>query len=227
MASDLPPPYTALTRHPMMPRTRHDEAARFNFLIHFNRYLSGAIGSGNALAYERRVLPAFRAEHGRDPEHRYEIREAMNRDPWHRAWSALKRNSMEMRQHTGRQVVLRQLDELDAEARRLNAGSDLLETRRQGRPAVLPNGGRYPLSAGRLPFGGTHRRRHGGGQLRCRAVRDHRRCSGRAQRWRWAGAGRMGQARTPRLDAPAAFSISAAPWGTTPCRSRWPFPIQK
>ena len=127
MASDLPPPYTALTRHPMMPRTRHDEAARFNFLIHFNRYLSGAIGSGNALAYERWVLPAFRAEHGRDPEHRYEIREAMNRDPWHRAWSALKRNSMEMRQHTGRQVVLRQLDELDAEARRLNAGSDLLE----------------------------------------------------------------------------------------------------
>ena len=55
----------------------HDEAARFNFLTHFNRYLSGEIGRGNRIAYETRVLPAFRAAHGRDPEHRYEIRDAM------------------------------------------------------------------------------------------------------------------------------------------------------
>ena len=127
MAKDLPPPYTAMSRHPMMPRTSHDEAARFNFLTHFNRYLSGPIGGGNRLAYEKRVLPAFRAEHGRDPEHRYEIRDAMNRDPWHRMWSALKRNSMEMRQHNGRQVVLRQLDELDAMARQFNEHSGMLE----------------------------------------------------------------------------------------------------
>ena len=127
MASDLPPPYTALTRHPMMPRTSHDEAARFNFLTHFNRYLSGPIGSGNRLAYETRVLPAFRDEQGRDPQHRYEVRDAMNRDPWHRAWSALKRNSMEMRQHNGRQVVLRQLDELDAMAAQFNEHSGMLE----------------------------------------------------------------------------------------------------
>lgn len=127
MKKDLPPPYTALTRHPMMPRTNHDEAARFNFLTHFNRYVSGTLGAGNKLAYETRVLPAFRAEHGRDPEHRYEIRNAMNRDPFHRMWSALKRNSMEMRQMNGRQTVLRQLDELDAQARQFNEHSGLLE----------------------------------------------------------------------------------------------------
>lgn len=127
MKQDLPPPYTALTRHPMMPRTNHDEAARFNFLTHFNRYVSGTLGAGNKLAYETRVLPAFRAEHGRDPEHRYEIRDAMNRDPFHRMWSALKRNSMEMRQMNGRQTVLRQLDELDAQARQFNEHSGLLE----------------------------------------------------------------------------------------------------
>lgn len=125
--SDLPPPYTALTRHEMMPRTTHDEAARFNFLTHLNRYISGNLGAGNKLAYDKRVLPAFREEHGRDPEHRYEIREAMNRDPWHRVWSALKRNSMEMRQHFGRQVVLRQLDELDAMAAQYNEGAGQLE----------------------------------------------------------------------------------------------------
>ena len=125
--SELPPPYTALTRHPMMPRTTHDEAARFNFLTHLNRHLSGPLGPGNRRAYENRVLPSFRAENAREPGDRHEIREAMDRDPWHRMWSALKRNSMEMRQHNGRQVVLRQLDELDAQARQFNEHSGQLE----------------------------------------------------------------------------------------------------
>ena len=127
MSAELPPPYSALTRHPMLPRTSHDETARFNFLTHLNRYLSGSLGQGNKLAYETRVLPAFRAEHGRDPEHRNEIREAMNRDRFHRMWSSLKRNSMEMRQQNGRQTVLRQLDELDAQARQFNEHSGQLE----------------------------------------------------------------------------------------------------
>lgn len=125
--SELPPPYTALTRHPMLPRASHDEAARFDFLTHLNRYVSGTLGPGNRLAYDARVLPAFVAEHGREPADRHEIREAMNRDPFHRMWSALKRNSMEMRQHNGRQIVLRQLDELDALARQYNEHSGQLE----------------------------------------------------------------------------------------------------
>lgn len=110
-----------------MPRASHDETARFNFLAHLNRYLSGTLGPGNRLAYETRVLPVFEAEHGREPNHRYEVRDAMNRDPFHRVWSALKRNSMEMRQQNGRQVVLRQLDELDAQARQYNEHSGLLQ----------------------------------------------------------------------------------------------------
>lgn len=127
MKQDVPPPYTALTRHGMSAIPSHDEAARFNFLASLNKYLSGTLGPGNKLAYETRVLPAFRAEHGRDPEDRHEIREAMNRDPFHRMWSALKRNSMEMRQHNGRQMVLRQLDMLDAQARQYNEGKASLE----------------------------------------------------------------------------------------------------
>ncbi|NBC36006.1 methyltransferase domain-containing protein [Novosphingobium sp. FSY-8] len=126
MTSDLPPPYTALTRHPMMAVTSHDEAARFNFLTLMNRYISGTLGKGNALAYESRVLPAFKAVHGREPENREEVRVAMNQDTFHRMWSALKRNTMEMRQHNGRQCVLRQLDQLDAMARQFNEHSGLL-----------------------------------------------------------------------------------------------------
>jgi SAM-dependent methyltransferase len=124
---DIAPPYTAVSRHGVFPEPRHDEAARFNFLANLNKYLSGVLGQGNALAYERRVLPAFRKEHGRDPKDRFEIRQAMNKDPWHRYWSALKRNSMEMRQQNGRSIVLRQLDELDARARQYNEGRDTLE----------------------------------------------------------------------------------------------------
>lgn len=78
MKDRIPPPYTALQRHPMMPQASHDEAARFNFLTLFNRYLSGEIGRGNRIAYETRVLPAFKVIHGREPENREEIRIAMN-----------------------------------------------------------------------------------------------------------------------------------------------------
>ena len=124
---DVPPPYSAVARHEVFPAPTHDEAARFNFLTAFNKYLSSTIGAGNKLAYDKRVLPAFRAEHGRDPQDRFEIRHAMNRDPWHRFWSACKRNSMEMRQQNGRSIVLRQLDTLDAKARQLNENRPTLE----------------------------------------------------------------------------------------------------
>jgi hypothetical protein len=124
---DVAPPYTAVARHGVFPEPKHDEAARFNFLANLNKYLSGALGPGNQLAYERRVFPAFQKEHGRAPKDRFEIRAAMNKDPYHRFWSALKRNSMEMRQQNGRAMVLRQLDELDAKARQYNEGRETLE----------------------------------------------------------------------------------------------------
>lgn len=124
---DVPPPYRAISVHEMMPVANHDEAARFDFLAGFNKFLSGSLGQGNKLAYERRVLPAFRKEHGRDPKDRSEIRKAMNRDPFHQLWSASRRNSMEMRQQNGRAMALRQLDELDARARKLNEGKPTLQ----------------------------------------------------------------------------------------------------
>lgn len=124
---DVAPPYTAVALHGVSPQPSHDEAARFDFLANLNKYLSGTLGPGNKQAYDTRVLPGFVAEHGREPKDRFEIRHAMNRDPHHRFWSALKRNSMEMRQQNGRAMVLRQLDELNAKARQYNEGRDTLE----------------------------------------------------------------------------------------------------
>jgi ubiquinone/menaquinone biosynthesis C-methylase UbiE len=127
MKLDVPPPYTAVTRHPVFPEVAHDDAARFDFLANFNKYMAATLGAGNKRAYENRVLPQFIKEHGREPRDRQEIRHAMNKDPWHRFWSALKRNSMEMRQQNGRQMVLRQMDELDARVRQYNEGRDTLK----------------------------------------------------------------------------------------------------
>ncbi len=124
---DIPPDYREVKRHGVFPDVAHDEAARFNFLANFNRHVAGVLGLGNAKAWEARVRPAFVAEHGREPKDRFDVRRAMNRDPYHRFWSALKRNSMEMRQQAGRAMVLRQLEALSAKVAALNEGAETLE----------------------------------------------------------------------------------------------------
>jgi len=124
---DVAPPYNAVARHGVSPVASHDEIARFDFLANFNKFLSGTLGPGNKLAYDHRVLPRFEKEHGRQPKDRFEIRHAMNDDPFHQFWSALKRNSMEMRQQNGRAMVLRQIDDLNAKARQYNEGRETLE----------------------------------------------------------------------------------------------------
>ncbi len=123
---EIAPPYNAVSQHAVFPKPKHDDAARFNFLANFNRYMASELGPGNKLAYDTQVLPAFQKEHGREPKDRFEIRKAMSRNPWHQFWSALKRNSMEYRQHHGRMLVLRQIDDLIAKAEALNAGSNRL-----------------------------------------------------------------------------------------------------
>lgn len=124
---DIAPPYTAVTQHGVFPTPLHDDVARFNFLANFNRYMATSLGAGNKRAYDSRVLPRFVKEHGREPKDRFEIRHAMNRDPWHRFWSGLKRNSMEVRQQNGRALVLRQIEQLKEKARELSGNCETLE----------------------------------------------------------------------------------------------------
>lgn len=123
---EIAPPYTAVAQHDVFPKPGHDDAARFNFLANFNRYMASALGPGNKLAYDSEVLPKFIKEHGREPKDRFEIRKAMNRNSWHQFWSALKRNSMEYRQHHGRMMVLRQIDDIMAKVAAHNQGSNRL-----------------------------------------------------------------------------------------------------
>jgi ubiquinone/menaquinone biosynthesis C-methylase UbiE len=89
--------------------------------------MATVLGPGNKRAYDSRVLPKFVKDRGREPKDRFEIRRAMNAEPWHQFWSALKRNSMEIRQQNGRALVLRQIDDLKAITRTYNEGSSTLE----------------------------------------------------------------------------------------------------
>ena len=77
-------------------------------------------------AWETHVQPAFVAEHQRPAADRHELRRAMQRDLHYPLWSALRRNSMEMRQQAGRSVVFRQLGALRDAADALNAGAPTL-----------------------------------------------------------------------------------------------------
>ena len=123
---DVPPPITEATRHGVYPDMTHDERARFNFEACLYKTIAKEISPGNALAYEKRVLPAYEKKYGGKPKSRHDVRKAMNEDPLHNFWGALRRNTMEMRQVNGQHVTLRQLDSLARRARDFNDGSNRL-----------------------------------------------------------------------------------------------------
>ena len=122
-----PPSYHVVGRHGMMPSVQHDEAARFNFLANMNRFLSAQLLPGVKTAYEVRARPAFIAERGAAPMHRKEVKAIMQHEPAYQNWSALRRGTMELRQQSGRSVVLRQLEPLIEQARALNDGQSTLQ----------------------------------------------------------------------------------------------------
>ncbi|MFM2043222.1 MAG: hypothetical protein RLY86_1798 [Pseudomonadota bacterium] len=126
-AYDGPPDYRVVGRHGMLPEMTHDEVERFNFLAQMNRHLAGRVMPGVKAAFDARVAPAFLAEHGREFKDRHEVRKALLRDPFFQLWSALRRNTMEMRQQAGRWVTLRQWEDLAEKARTLTEGDPRLQ----------------------------------------------------------------------------------------------------
>ncbi len=123
----LPPSWQHVGRHAVFPESTLDDTSRFDFLANLNGYLATRLGPKVHQAWERRVKPAFEKTHGRPAETRHEVRKAMSGDPVYQTWSALRRNTMEMRQQAGRALVLRQLEELIDKAKELNEGAATLQ----------------------------------------------------------------------------------------------------
>ena len=111
-----PPDYRVGGRHGVFPEVSHDEAERFNVLAQMNRHLAGRVMPGVAEAYAARV-PQGQTD-------RRQVLRDLAKDRYFQGWSALRRNTMEMRQQAGRWVALRQKHEL---AERAKAGESLLE----------------------------------------------------------------------------------------------------
>jgi ubiquinone/menaquinone biosynthesis C-methylase UbiE len=107
-----PPDFRVVGRHALFPETGHDEVERINFLAQLNRHLATRVMPGVKAAYDARVEPTFRAEHGRGPLDRHEVRKALLDDPAFQTWSALRRLTMEQRQQAGRWTSLRQSETL-------------------------------------------------------------------------------------------------------------------
>ncbi len=119
-----PPSWDHVGRHDVFPEVTHDEVARFNFLASLNKHIGTVLSPGNKLAFDTRVEPSLKKQLGRDPQSRHEIRRAMNADSFHQFWSALRRNTMEMRQQAGRSVVLRQAGSLAEKAAALSKSAE-------------------------------------------------------------------------------------------------------
>lgn len=117
---DIPPPISAAQKHGAYPELNHDERARMNFLSACYRVVASTIAPGNKLAYETQALVQFTQQHDRAPKTRHEVRKLMNSNPFHNMWGAVRRNLMEVRQQTGRAIVLRQIEELAQRAAKLN-----------------------------------------------------------------------------------------------------------
>jgi hypothetical protein len=126
-ATPLPPPYTAIHRHPLLPAANHDETARMNFLINLVSHVGARLAPGIPAVYRRRVEPAFKKARGRDFATTAEVREAMRADPVYQSWAALRRLGQEMPHQAGRGMVFRQLEELNARAHGYNDGAPTLK----------------------------------------------------------------------------------------------------
>jgi ubiquinone/menaquinone biosynthesis C-methylase UbiE len=121
------PTWDVLTKHGVFPEANHDEVARLNFLTHLNVHLSASVLPGIKTVYEKAVKPQIIDQTGREPETRHEVRKGMLKQPYFQMWSALRRNTMEMRQQAGRAQVLRQVETLVNKVEHLNENADTLQ----------------------------------------------------------------------------------------------------
>jgi len=79
MAKNLTPVWNKIAKHAMLQETTHDERARYNFLSNLNKHLAH-VAQGTKTAYDTRVVPKFKKEHGRDIKNREELKGAIEQD---------------------------------------------------------------------------------------------------------------------------------------------------
>lgn len=99
-------------KHSMLPEATHDELARQNFMESLKGYIMREVTPGNKVVYEKVAEPEFEREHQRSPQTHHEIRRVMEKQPYYKWWSALRRIHQEMMWESVSSSVERQLPDL-------------------------------------------------------------------------------------------------------------------
>jgi SAM-dependent methyltransferase len=103
--------------HALLPNATHDEYARQAFIGTLRKRFTTDIWPGNRKLYAEKVLPAFVAKHGREPETVREAYEAMEGTFYYRAGSLVGRAAQELLWDTVGESIERQLDDIVEKAR--------------------------------------------------------------------------------------------------------------
>ncbi len=113
--------------HGMLPEISPEEFSHQEFVKSLKIFLATDVAPGNAMTYEKEVLPAFRAEHGRDPEDRHEIKAVMEKNDYYRFWSSCQRSSQEMMWRACQDTVKREAPALLTRREELQSGPSTLK----------------------------------------------------------------------------------------------------
>ena len=107
---------TVELQHPMKPQSTPDEIARGRFVSGMRGLILNDLAADMKDAYDRRAAPAFRKEHGRDPETSREAHQALRGDPAFNIYSAMRVQAQKMVWASVADSVEREGDRLAREA---------------------------------------------------------------------------------------------------------------
>ena len=98
--------------HNMMPRAASDERARQNFVAGLKMHMEDNVYPSDRKVGVTRVLPSFKAAHGRAPNSSVELRHAIEADPFFQSWSSIARSIQEMGWDAVSEIVSHELPRL-------------------------------------------------------------------------------------------------------------------
>ncbi|MDA5192912.1 class I SAM-dependent methyltransferase [Govanella unica] len=111
-------------QHEMLPQQTGDEIARAHYVLSLKRFLMRNVRPANVPAYENEGKDLFIAKHGRAPQSRAEVAEAMMLTPHFQMWSSLNRSSQQLMWRTVGESIYRDLDRMEAASERLINAAD-------------------------------------------------------------------------------------------------------
>ncbi len=117
---------TVELQHPMKAQSTPDEVARSRFTSGMRSLILNDLAADMRSAYDRRAAPAFKKEHGRDPETSREAHQALRGDPAFNIYSTMRVQAQKMVWASVADGVERESGRLAAEAEKADGEGSLM-----------------------------------------------------------------------------------------------------